>query len=305
MTDNPNFQEMEKLSATCGLAATRPNDPAGECPPDAVMAAFLEHRLDQRGKKKMLTHLNRCEDCYRLWVETSLLLHEEAPESAATTPSQVKEKRPSLWDKMRGWLPAAPVLVPALAGAALTVAVVAVLVNRPDSQLQQPTLIALIENHPGAEKLAAQLPEPWEGTPLAFDSESYSAAERAIAAGIWETKHRLADGQAPLPGILEGDLTQWRQADLKPYYQLGQWLATAWILAQNESGSVKDWQKLLQTSRTLATRLATRNDHEAANARRLLTQLQPVLQSLAHQQAPQIRAQFARQIQIAMERLFV
>ncbi len=305
MTDNPNHEAMDKLAASCGIAATRPNDPAGECPPDAVMAAFLEHRLDKQGKEKMLAHLNRCEDCYRLWVETSLLLHEEVPESPATTPSQVKAKRPLLWEKMRGWLPAAPVLAPALTGAALTVAVVAVLVNRPDAPIEQSPLIALVEKHPVTEKLASQLPEPWEGTPLAFDSENYSATERAIAAGIWETKHRLADGQAPLPDFLEGSLKRWRQADFKPYYQFGQWLATAWILAQSGTGSQADWQDLLQTARRLQTQFVGREENDAAKARQLLTQLQPVLQRLASERAPQIHNQFARQIQMAMERLFV
>lgn len=304
MTDKALSTETEGLAALCGLAATSSGQPGEPCPPETVMAAFIEHRLDQRQKQKMLAHLNRCEDCYQVWLETCLVMEEQTAQEAPKTPSAQSGK--SWWDKIHMRLPSWTILAPSLAAATLAVAVVAVLVTRPLSPTGTPTLIALNQTSPEIASAAAQLPEPWAASPLAFDGNRYSPAERALAAGIWATKQRLGGvRQDAMPALLGNDLSRWQRPELKDYFQLGQWLASAWILAQSGTMATADWRQLDQTARALIHEFSARGEPESSKAVAILKQLQPLLQQMAERQPPPLRGQLARQLRIAMEKLFV
>ncbi len=77
MNNAANISDNERLVALIGLAATQQNNQTFTCPSDEQLAALIDNQLDLRQRTTMLGHLNQCNDCYQLWLETSSLLLEE------------------------------------------------------------------------------------------------------------------------------------------------------------------------------------------------------------------------------------
>lgn len=77
MNNTVNITENEQLVALVGLAATKqPRQPIS-CPSDEELAELIDNQLDHKQRTIMLSHLNQCNDCYQLWLETTSLLLEE------------------------------------------------------------------------------------------------------------------------------------------------------------------------------------------------------------------------------------
>ncbi len=77
MNNAVNISDNERLVALFGLAAVQQDSQSLTCPSDEQLAALIDNQLDQKHRTTMLGHLNQCNDCYQLWLETSTLLLEE------------------------------------------------------------------------------------------------------------------------------------------------------------------------------------------------------------------------------------
>jgi hypothetical protein len=68
----------ERLVALFGLAASkRQQSQLLPCPSDEQLAELIDDSLNHKQRTTMLSHLNQCNECYQLWLETSSLLLEE------------------------------------------------------------------------------------------------------------------------------------------------------------------------------------------------------------------------------------
>ncbi|MCH9696564.1 MAG: hypothetical protein K0U68_00505 [Gammaproteobacteria bacterium] len=77
MNNAAHNPDTERLIALIGLAAAKQNSHPGPCPSDEKMAELIDNSLDHKQRVTMLRHLNHCNSCYRLWVETTSMLLEE------------------------------------------------------------------------------------------------------------------------------------------------------------------------------------------------------------------------------------
>ena len=77
MNNAVNITDNEQLVALVGLAATKQRRQPISCPSDEELAELIDNQLDHKQRTIMLSHLNQCNDCYQLWLETTSLLLEE------------------------------------------------------------------------------------------------------------------------------------------------------------------------------------------------------------------------------------
>jgi hypothetical protein len=77
MNNAVNITDNEQLVALVGLAATKQQRQPISCPSDEELAELIDNQLDHKQRTIMLSHLNQCNDCYQLWLETTSLLLEE------------------------------------------------------------------------------------------------------------------------------------------------------------------------------------------------------------------------------------
>ncbi len=77
MNNTVNITENAQLVALVGLAATKQHRQPISCPSDEELAELIDNQLDHKQRTIMLSHLNQCNDCYQLWLETTSLLLEE------------------------------------------------------------------------------------------------------------------------------------------------------------------------------------------------------------------------------------
>lgn len=77
MNNTAHISDNERLIALIGLATTKHDSHSISCPSDAQLAELIDNTLDIKQRNTVLRHLNRCNECYQLWLETSTLLLEE------------------------------------------------------------------------------------------------------------------------------------------------------------------------------------------------------------------------------------
>ena len=77
MKNAVHISDNERLIALIGLAATKQNNQPAHCPSDEQLAELIDNTLNHRQRTTLLRHLNQCNDCYQLWLETTSLLLEE------------------------------------------------------------------------------------------------------------------------------------------------------------------------------------------------------------------------------------
>ncbi len=278
-------KEDERFAALLGLAATKP-EPDDACPEPEMLAAFIENRLPKSRRQQVLSHLDRCEHCYQEWLEVSLSLEEARP-------AEQPVRKPAWWQRLRESLRPRPWLVPLTAAVAMTLAVLAVVIQKPAAPVWQPQQLAeLVRQHTGIEQTLARLPQA--NTAFAFSDTNEDPARRAFIAGLRDAQRWLGTGE-PLVSVDDGD---WRQSAWRDYYHLGQWMLLAWTLANSDPVSAEEWRVFDRHCLALIDRFQRRPEGPARD--RLLTSLQEVhglMSSLADRPDPVAQARLARKLQ--------
>ncbi len=77
MSNAVHISDNERLIALIGLAAAKKNSHLSPCPSDEKIAELVDNSLGHKQRTMLLGHLNQCNECYQLWLETSALLLEE------------------------------------------------------------------------------------------------------------------------------------------------------------------------------------------------------------------------------------
>lgn len=202
--NNDSFKA--KIDVMMALEATEPVS-RQTCPTDETMALFVDGRLDEMERQKVLDHLNECRRCYSQWIEMTSALEEVDRESLHT---RHKNRRFYLGSG-----------VAAAAAACLVVIIIGRLyffAPHMSGLLQDSYLSASRENLIGSP---GQLPAPWV---LLERSRGEFADPRQKAA------QALEDGFAAGNDILAATVAhklpkadRWEDTGFRLYYHLGLW----------------------------------------------------------------------------------
>ncbi len=291
MTTSPP-KEDERFAALLGLAASRP-EPVEKCPEPELLSAFIENRLSESQHREILDHLDRCECCYREWLAVSLSLEEIQP--AGETGG-----KPPWWQRWRARLLLRPWLTPLTTAVAMTLAVLAVVNQKPASPEWQPRrLAALVENHTGTRQILAQLPQ--SGSIFAFGATEADPARKAFAAGLRDAQRWLGKET-----IVTVDTENWQESAWKDYYHLGQWALLAWTLANSDAVSPAEWRAFERHCLALIDRFQ-RQTAESPPDQLLaeLRELHTLLNDLASHPDPVAQTRLVRQLRKLIQQWLV
>lgn len=303
MTDNQN-----RALALLGVAATK--KPLNlTCPPENVMSAFIEDRVESKTRTMMLSHINGCEDCYLTWETLSVFL-------AQNTVQAVKHNntdQAGLFQRLVNWFNSDfswHIAVPGLALASLAIALV---VNMPftlyKNAITNPAMVAATTLD--ADKLADsinQLPVPWKDQTFGFNQSAYTKQAKAVGVGIWNARGALMNSDAPLPSQLGTEYPiDWQDSDCRDYYAFGQWTLDAWVLANAEHVKPVQWQLMNKSLQTLETDLKQRqqSEPEAVIALQTIGKMKTSLDRLSRKADFSAQSTLIREIEIGLQKLFL
>ena len=228
----------QQLHAMLALAAGEA-DPAGDCPPDEQLAAFIDGELNSDARRAMLTHLDRCPACRQHWLEVADLVNSGAPE-----PVPAPQHQKSLIDMVRqGWQELLTPWKLAVSSAAVAtvigLAVVLSITPNIGQQIDKQYAAKLPDSTVLAQQ-AQEMPMPWDSATLGFSESAPSLPKRAFGAGVWSGRTALiGDEDALLPAVLSPpDQASWSETAWSDYYQFGRWAVLLWTQASTEQATV-------------------------------------------------------------------
>ncbi|HFD12130.1 MAG TPA: hypothetical protein ENJ32_06650 [Crenotrichaceae bacterium] len=297
--------------ALLGIAATKkPVDL--ECPPENVMSAFIENRIDSKTRLMMLSHVNSCEDCYQTWETLSVFMAQHQQNKKASQQQNIIAKAGFL-QRLGEWFNSGFSWQTALPGIALASLAIALVVNIPHSlyksTITNPSVVAATTLD--ADTLAQsiqQLPVPWEHQALGFSKTSYSVPAKAVGAGIWSARNALMSSTDSLPDPLvitpEVDL---QNSPYSKYFEFGQWTLDAWILTNVDHVKPAQWALLSQSLNIIKTGLKQhqKSEPEATIALQIIDKMKPSLDRLSQKQDPSAQKSLSREIRLGLQKLFL
>jgi hypothetical protein len=303
MADN-----QDRTLALLGIAATK--KPLNlTCPPENIMSAFIEDRVESNTRAMMLSHINGCEDCYLTWETLSVFL----AQNTVRTVEHNNTDQAGFFQRLMDWFNSDfswKVAAPGLALASLAITLV---VNMPftlyKNATTNPSVVAATTID--ADKLANsinQLPVPWKDPTFGFNKSAYTKQAKAFGVGIWNARRALMNSDDPLPSQLETESPiDWQDSECRDYYAFGQWTLDAWVLANVEHVKPAQWQLMNQSLQTLENDLKQRqqSEPEAVIALQTIGKMKTSLNRLARK--PDLSAQSAlmREIEIGLQKLFL
>lgn len=195
----------------------------GECLTDGEFAALLDGRLDPEKRNKLLAHIDTCDSCFRIWVDSqgAMLTKKSvwrryAPALSIAVSACLLFLLVQLWQAPGGLRTLLPGGRHALPPGGLHA-----MLDKGFSIVQ--------EELPARQKLP---PLPWdrERTGYGFGpSPADTIKNRAFGAGIWMGRGTLLKGGTPkalpdflLPAARENELT-WPETESASYFELGRW----------------------------------------------------------------------------------
>ena len=211
--------KMDDRTAAWLALALGEEGPPGPCPPPESLAALIDGRVDAAERERLLEHLDRCPDCFALWLSAA-----NAAPSAETAGNS--RKRPLMFGGL-------------VAAAACALLILLLPLNRADRPLSPLDTAYTAMRTRAAEAPPASL--PWERA-----RRSYGFAQAkvnhwqnlAFGAGLWAGRAALHGADAsPLlpeylraPGAPEEDsgaglpaAAAWEETDWSAWYTLGKW----------------------------------------------------------------------------------
>ncbi len=284
-------KEDERLTALLGLAASRP-EPVEKCPEPELLSAFIENRLSPSRRQQILDHLDRCECCYREWLDVSLDLGEDRP-PAPTAAGASGWRR--WWERVR----TRSGLIPLTIAVTVTLAAVAVMSQKSVTPDWQPRrLAALVRKHAGTQRSLTQWPRTGPAA-FSFSDSDGDPARKAFAAGLRDAQRWLGGGGSTV-SLGEED---WRRSPWQAYYRLGQWTLLLWTLANSDGVSPEEWQAFDRHGLALMERFRQRpRDPERDRLLATLRELHALLNDLAGHPDPAAQARLVRKLRNLIRR---
>lgn len=193
------------------------------CLTDLEVANLIDDTISRKKKRRLYAHMHQCANCYVLWSESAAfvktapdrLVKSSAVETAAKTSSiPAKWLSPLIWTPAIGT--AAIVLLTLWTGSS----------QYPDKIDSAYVQLASVENR-RFEQLATELEAQTQTNTMAFSPATASDPQRAFAAGLHDGVELLKRlNSTPKPPVAS---STWNQAIANDYYQLGRWVALAWL----------------------------------------------------------------------------
>jgi hypothetical protein len=287
--------ENERLVALLGLAAGKPQ-PEDQCPPAERFSAFIDGRLSSSERKRIIAHLNACEQCYQEWLETALVLSDPPPKVASSQPRSWWQPLQALW-RTRPWM------IPLTAALAMSLAVIAVVIQKPSQETWQISqLAAMVRNHPGLDQALAALPQDLGTLSFAFSDTPQNPAKQAFTAGFRQAWSWFDGTDSSSRRALESSKPWLQRSSWQDYYDLGQWAFLTWLLAQTEGVSAEEWRVFERHCQNLITRFEQQPE-EPTTERVLasLREIHPMLGALARQPDPTQQVRLGRRLRLIIQ----
>ncbi len=298
MVDN-----QDKLVALLGIAATKkPQD--NPCPPDNVMSAFIENRVNSETRVMMLSHLNQCEDCFIAWEQLGLYLSE----NNRHIPEQPKAKKAGFIEHLKNWSGEKSFWTTAVPGFAVASLAIVLVFNQSDTfykgiSSDPSELVVEID----ADSIN-QFPTPWESPTFGFSRSTYTIPIKAVGTGIWNTRSTLVNSKDPLPKQLVSELAiDWQNSEWRDYYAFGQWTVSAWLLANAKHVDQPQWAELSKILQTLETgfKQHPQSEPEAKLALQAINKMKVSLSQLSKKEDVLAKTTLLREIEQSLQRLFL
>ncbi len=299
--------DQDRTLALLGVAATKkPQDKP--CPPENIMSAFIENRVNSETRALMLAHLNRCEDCYFTWEQLGTFVVQQDEQVL----EQHNGKKAGFFQHFESWCTSWgswQTIIPALALASLAIALVIQLPDTPDQDIYSaPSMAAVTLDADALANSINQLPVPWKSQTFGFTKSNYSTSAKAIGAGIWSARKTLLNSKDPLPAELVSEpAINWQDSEWRDYYAFGKWTLSTWILARADHVEQPQWVLLNQSLRTLETGFEKRQDSEleAKIALQTLSKLKVSLDRLSKKEDFPAQNNLLREIELGLQKLFI
>ncbi len=296
--------DQDRVLALLGIAATKETEDQ-PCPPDNIMSAFIENRVGPKTHAMMLSHLNRCEDCYLLWEQLGSVTELNSVKAI----KQHKIEKVGFFQQFENWLDSGVSWQTAVPGLALAILLV---VNMSDSSKQKiysdPSMPVVKLD---AETLAFsinQLPVPWNDQTFGFNKSTFTTPAKAVGVGIWSAKSILLNSQHPLPAQLVSDpAIDWQDSKWQDYYTFGKLSVSAWVLANAEHIKPTQWTQLSKSLHTLETEFKQRqqSEPEAKIALQTIDKMNVSLDRLSRKKDFPAQIALLREIELGLQKLFL
>lgn len=268
--NNEEINESERVMALLALVIHSQGKDRGECLSDEQITDFINHDLEKKQRQKVLAHLNRCQTCYHLWLETA--------SSVQTPSSKLKQLYLKLLVIREYFLDRWKLGVPVTVAALFVVAI-----------LWQPWTVVTISDQIDAgyaqwshSSLQNGLNFPG-GNALGFSPSSTPTEALAFQAGMLvgkATLRRESISNSLSLGTSFESSGQWADD-----YEFGRWIMLLWVSVTQaeEVNELKGfWQQQYTIAETFQKRFSGRSTSEAVKT---LETIQPWLLKL--QQQPQ------------------
>ena len=160
--------DQDRTLALLGIAATKETQDQ-PCPPDNIMSAFIENRMGSKNRAMMLSHLNRCEDCYLLWEQ----LGGEIEQDCIKATKQHQPDKVGFFQRLENWFNMGISWQTAVPGLALAIVLVVNLMDTSKQDAFSDPSLAVVRLD--AEMLASslnQFPAPWKDQTFGFSKST-------------------------------------------------------------------------------------------------------------------------------------
>ena len=170
----------------------------------------------------MLSHLNRCEDCYLTWEQLSVSVTQSNQDAQQPKVAQIEpQKYPiNCFNTAGSWR----LTVLYLALICLVIGIVVNTLVTSCTNFQCDPSIAAVTTIDSKTLLWSinQLPIPWKDQTIELSSSTYTVPAIAFGAGLWSARNALMNSNDPLPNQLAFEPTiNWQESKLRDYYALG------------------------------------------------------------------------------------
>ncbi len=303
-------ENQDRTLALLGIAATKkPVDLT--CPPENVMSAFIEDRVESKTRAMMLSHINGCEDCYMTWETLSVFLAQN--QTIMETSPQKSVNKDSLIQRFGEWFNSGFSWQTAVPGLALASLAIAVVVNVPHSLYKttntDPSVIAATTlDADSLSNSIAQLPVPWQDQAFGFSKTTHSNQAKAVGVGIWTARNTLMNSNDPLPDqLVSQPVVDWQTSESRDYFAFGQWALDAWVLANAKTVKPEQWTLLNQSLNNLENGFNQRqhSEPEAAIALQTIDKMKDKLEKLSRKADFSAQTALSREIEIGLQKLFL
>ncbi len=296
----------DKAVALLGLAATKkPRETP--CPPDNVMSAFIENRVNSETRTMLLSHINQCEDCYLVWEQLGLYLAEENTHVV----KQPKAEKIGFIQHLKNWYGDRSVWTTAVPGFALASLAIVLVLNQSDTSHKDISsdlsmVVAEFDANISADSIN-QLPTPWESPTFGFSKSTYTIPVKAVGTGIWNTRNTLINSKDPLPSQLVSELAiDWQNSEWRDYYAFGQWTVSAWVLTKAKHVDQSQWAELSKILQTLETSFKQHQpEPEAKLALQIIDKMKVSLARLSNKEDILAQTTLVREIEQGLQKLFL